>query len=1206
MKRHLFLFLCFLGFHTLMAQNTASLWTSIDPTIAKSMERQKPFPTTYKAFQLDFNTIKNTLKTAPLEGNSQNSTLRIAVPGPDGKSMEFDVVEYIVMPKSLQALYPEIRTYYGTATNDPSTHIRLEHTYLGFRAKIRSSEYTWWIEPVNLSSLNTYLGFFHHDANDPGLTSERQCGVDDSDHNHEGDHRHDHGTRNGSGFELLTYRCAFASDNRFTNLHGGVAGAISAITSTVNFINDIYEVEVAIRLTLVPNNNLLIFTDATDPYTANDSNDPANYTTTFIVENPTVINGIIGSANYDLGQVFSTTQAFPNGSAIAGRAAAGSVCTGNKARSVSTTSTPVGLGFYQTMAHETGHQFSARHTFNSEVSNCDGNRVSTSAYEPGDGTTILSYDGCESVGSDGPYFHTHSYQQIHQFSRFSSGSTCPTVTPTTNQSPFVEAGPGGWVIPISTPFVLKTESAFDPDGDQLTYCWEEYDRVTQTSPLNSPVGNSPIFRSFLPTTDSFRYFPRLQDLVNNTQRNGELLPTYTRDLTFRVTVRDNKPGSGGVFYDQLDFDVTDQAGPFVVTTPSGNVPSYNVGELMSIEWDVANTDGPEVNCQTVDIYLSTDGGLTYDIVLAEGVPNNGIHKVCTPDLAGTANRIMVKAADNIFFDISNFSFAINASPTPGFSLVNNDVAVKVCQDGSTPLSFETCSVGGLNAGISVNALGLPTGMSVSASSSNINIGDDFVLNIEASDLTPVGTYNIAISAVSTTGATSVSFIPVEVFPAFTEIPAGVGNSGLISASTRPTLRWGGVTGALEYYVEISDDPSFNTIVSSQQGTDLSFALPLALDGNTTYYWRVSAVSECGNGDFSPIYAFRTKACTQVDATDVPKTIDAFGAVPVTATSVINYAGDAPVDIDFYVKGTHENVNDLSVTIKDPSGVELSLFTGICSNGVQDFDLIFDNESNVNSIPCPPISTVAVKPSQPINFYYGKNPTGDWTLTVKDFANFNGGELTAWGITFCQDAQSSDLSLVNNNPLYPAFNGTVSILSTMLESTSANVGASDITYTIVSPTQNGVISLNGTALNPGDTFTQDDVNNYVVTYTNNGQTGQSDQFTFIIQDTEGGWVGTPTFVISPLTSIQDPSQGLQLMAKPNPTLGMVQLSLLGAQASEATVRILDVKGREISLSKISLSNGQAETQIDLSDLASGLYFLEVKAGNAQKIEKILKN
>jgi len=76
---------------------------------------------------------------------------------------------------------------------------------------------------------------------------------------------------------------------------------------------------------------------------------------------------------------------------------------------------------------------------------------------------------------------------------------------------------------------------------------------------------------------------------------------------------------------------------------------------------VADTDNNLVNCQEVNILLSLDGGLSYPIILAEGVPNYGDAEIVVPNddsMLGSEARIKIEASENIFFDISNDDFSI--------------------------------------------------------------------------------------------------------------------------------------------------------------------------------------------------------------------------------------------------------------------------------------------------------------------------------------------------------------------------------------------------------------------------------------------------------------------------------------------------------------------------------------------------------------------
>ncbi|MCI0707642.1 MAG: FG-GAP-like repeat-containing protein [Ignavibacteriae bacterium] len=83
------------------------------------------------------------------------------------------------------------------------------------------------------------------------------------------------------------------------------------------------------------------------------------------------------------------------------------------------------------------------------------------------------------------------------------------------------------------------------------------------------------------------------------------------------------------------------------------------------------------------------------------------------------------------------------------------------------------------------------------------------------------------------------------------------NDGVINQSTNAMLTWNSVSGALSYHLEFSDDNTFTTVQLDSAGlADTSFALN-GLDANTTYFWRVSATNNAGEGSNSVIRSFTT-------------------------------------------------------------------------------------------------------------------------------------------------------------------------------------------------------------------------------------------------------------------------------------------------------------------------------------------------------------
>ncbi|WP_460503759.1 reprolysin-like metallopeptidase, partial [Hymenobacter agri] len=506
-----------------------------------------------------------------------------------------------------------------------------------------------------------------------------------------------------------TYRLPVAATAEYTANRGGtVASAQSAILTTVNRVTGVYERELAVRLQLVFNDGRIIYTNATtDPYTNNSPN-------SLVAQNQSNLTAVLGTANFDIGHVFST--------AGGGLAYVGVVCNATyKAQGETGISNPVGDAFdIDYVAHEMGHQFGGNHTFNSSQGSCAGNANPNTAYEPGSGSTIMAYAGI--CGSDNlqphtdPYFHVVSYEEIENYL---NTTNCGAVSSTGNNVPSVSLPAlGAKTLPVNTPFKL-TASGTDADGDALTYCWEEWDLAQNGAP--------PIFRSFLPTASPTRYFPRLSDLLAGTTTFGEALPTATRPLNFRVTVRDAHNGLQGVVgginsSPVLALSASSAAGPFVVTVPNTAV-TWAAGSTQAVTWNVANTTAAPVSSAVVNIRLSTDGGLTYPTVLVANTPNDGTENVTVPSLATSTARIMVEAADNYFFDISNTNFTISGaaagpaltSLSPPSGTAGTTVIITGTNlTGATAVSFNgAAATFTVNSGTQITAT-VPTGATTGA------------------------------------------------------------------------------------------------------------------------------------------------------------------------------------------------------------------------------------------------------------------------------------------------------------------------------------------------------------------------------------------------------------------------------------------------------------------------------------------------------------
>lgn len=638
------LLIIFLSTYIPLSAQNVTYWNEISTNNVQTNGERVIIPEKYKVFTLNVSEIKNVLFSSPQEKDvtAINSNTILSLPLPDGGFGRFRIVDSPVMEKGLADKYPEIKTYLGTGIDDKYASVRLDITPAGFHAMIMTASDMIFIDPYAKGDTYNYITYYKRDYK--LHNGDFHCNVISDDKILKELPSENKLVPEG---KLSTYRIAIGATGEYTTYHGGtVTLGLAAIVTALNRVDGVYEKEVSVRMVLVANNNLIVYTSSsTDPYTNNDGE-------AMLGQNQTTCDNIIGNANYDIGHVFSTGGG--------GVAYLGCVCGSSKAGGVTGAYAPVGDPFYiDYVAHEMGHQFGGNHTFNCTTGSCGGgNRAANAAFEPGSASTIMGYAGICSPNDlqdhSDAYFVAKSLSEISNFTN-GSGWSCAVVTTTGNHNPVVTVGTGGNTIPKSTPFSL-TGSASDADNDPLTYCWEEYD-LGNAGNWNAPVGNAPIFRSFNPVTNGTRTFPKLSSLLNNSQVIGEIMPTYTRSLTFRLIARDNKVGGGGYGWGSLTISVSDAAGPFLVTSPNTAV-TWNANIPQTVTWDIANTNIAPVSCSNVNIKLSTDGGNTFPTTLISNTPNDGSQTVNLPMVSSTTARIKVEAADNIFFDISNTNFTI--------------------------------------------------------------------------------------------------------------------------------------------------------------------------------------------------------------------------------------------------------------------------------------------------------------------------------------------------------------------------------------------------------------------------------------------------------------------------------------------------------------------------------------------------------------------
>jgi hypothetical protein len=929
-------------------------------------------PSTYVSFQTDLEALRAILKEAPREGKG-GMPLRMSVPMADGTLALFDVVNSRMMEEGLEAKYPLIRTYVGQGVDDPysTVHITIDHR--SFHAQVVSPGGISLVDPVTMEN-GTYYAAYNPEEQE----SKVHSWVCHTEHSVMTTGYAPRGFTPGqTGDRRRDLRLGFAATGEYTVAvsppgNPNVAAGLAAIVDLTNRCNQFYERDLSTRMVLIANNDVLIFTNAaTDPFS-----DPGSLGT-MNQELAGRLSTVIGEANYEAGHVVT------NGSEQGLAGDIGTVCRNDRnAIRVSGTfpgaikgtgaSSAAALGadgfMVKLVGHEMGHGFGMWHSMNS----CFGNQAGlvNAALEPGSGSTLMSYAGiCSAENNlqarmDSMYGYA-GYRDAVAY--YATQANCGTLVDLGNTPPMADAGPN-FAIPTKTPFRL-TGAGMDADGDALTYSWENVnygapvtwpvtlgattnDNGTAAAPTASVDGGFPMVRVRLPVTSPTRE-------VNPVLRNGsypgavgtpplatagEALPQRARNMRWRLVVRDNHAGSGGVATDEMVLNVVDTGAAFAVTSPAAGAVTEG---LTPIAWNVAGTNAAPINCAEVRVLVSEDGGVTWPHVIAENVPNTGTASVLMPNINTTNARLRIEGQGNVFFADNPGVFTINFVP-PGVVFVADGA------NSFADTSGNGNSNGAIDPGESDIAISVP------------------IRNVGATTATGVvGTLESLTAGVTVTSATAS-------YP------------DIAYAQTR--------TGTAPFRIAVSSDFACGneirfriTMASAQATVPFEFSLLTGRLGLPMAYPYA--------GTRRPIPDNNTTGIQMpITITGVPGNVEDID-FRINGTNCSNTPGSPTVGL------VHSLVNQLRLSLINPAGTEIVLWDRQGGPGVNMCNMVLDDGAptsvtSLRSTDAPYSSTY--RPQNPLSGFRGGPANGTWNLKVVDAVAGTGGSVLSYSLVIRGD------------------------------------------------------------------------------------------------------------------------------------------------------------------------------------------------------------
>lgn len=115
---------------------------------------------------------------------------------------------------------------------------------------------------------------------------------------------------------------------------------------------------------------------------------------------------------------------------------------------------------------------------------------------------------------------------------------------------------------------------------------------------------------------------------------------------------------------------------------------------------------------------------------------------------------------------------------------------------------------------------------------------------------------------------------------------------------------------------------------------------------------------------------------------------------------------------------------------------------------------------------------------------------------------------------------------------------------------------------------------------------------------------------VIADDGTGLLARDAFniqVVSSITSVASASDNMALTVSPNPTADRINIESVAQQTGQVRIRIINTFGMEVASTEQAVSAGATYRQaLDVANLPTGVYMVEVQDGAARTTRKVVKN
>ena len=229
-----------------------------------------------KAFSLDEKLFKREFEQQGIGNKSQRI---VYFPNENGALMAYKVEESQLFSKQLAEKYPSIKSYKGVGITNRNERIRFSVSPKGIQSMITAPDKNGALF-MQKGKGETYLLYKggDHTSKDNGFICRTTAKIMELQPSLT--------ARLVDDQTLRKFRIAIAASGEYTTYHGGTkADALAAINATLTRVNGVFERDLGVTLELIANTDEVIYLDpGTDPFTGSLSSQAQNTFTTVIGE----------------------------------------------------------------------------------------------------------------------------------------------------------------------------------------------------------------------------------------------------------------------------------------------------------------------------------------------------------------------------------------------------------------------------------------------------------------------------------------------------------------------------------------------------------------------------------------------------------------------------------------------------------------------------------------------------------------------------------------------------------------------------------------------------------------------------------------------------------------------------------------------------------------------------------------------------------